>query len=68
MFRRRLIDSDKDVDKEEYCECIIDNGSMLFECMKGCVNGIFYFTKDERLQDSQPCGHCHGTGWIDCFA
>ncbi len=26
--------------------------------------GIFYFTKDERLQDSQPCGNCHGKGWL----
>ncbi len=26
--------------------------------------GIFYFTKDERLQDSQPCGECHGKGWL----
>ena len=26
--------------------------------------GIFYFTKDERLQDSQVCGKCHGKGWL----
>ena len=36
---------------------------MIEECNAGCTNGIFYFTKDERLEDSQSCGRCHGKGW-----
>ena len=27
-----------------------------------CTNGIFYFTKDEKLEDSQICGKCGGNG------
>lgn len=34
------------------------------KCDSGCTNGIFYFTGEERLQDSQPCGNCHGKGWL----
>ena len=66
MFRTRLIDGDKD--DEGSLEAILDNKEMLLECDSGCINGIFYFTKDERLQDSQPCGKCHGKGWVDYLA
>ena len=33
-------------------------------CSECGGRGIFYFTKDERLQDSQVCGECHGKGWL----
>jgi len=32
------------------------------EVCKG--KGIFYFTREERLDDSQVCGHCNGRGWL----
>lgn len=30
-----------------------------------CDNGIFYFTKDNKLKDSQICGNCNGQGYVE---
>ena len=30
-----------------------------------CDNGIFYFTKDNQLKDSQICGNCKGQGYVE---
>ncbi len=43
----------------------IEQASQLrVQCEAGCTNGIFYFTGEEKLEDSQPCGTCNGKGWI----
>ena len=30
-----------------------------------CDNGVFYFTKDNQLKDSQICGNCKGQGYVE---
>lgn len=38
------------------------NSEIVKDCY--CDNGIFYFTKDNQLKDSQICGNCKGKGVV----
>ncbi len=40
------------------------NSKYVIDCDQ-CDNGIFYFTRDNLLKDSQICGKCKGKGEID---
>jgi len=42
----------------------LDNMYTLPMCEVCKGKGIFYFTREERLDDSQVCGHCNGRGWL----
>lgn len=36
----------------------------MIDCEECDGRGIFYFTWDDKLEHSQPCGKCHGKGWL----
>jgi len=66
-------DTNDDEDKDHLCEILSNadasfsfNSKIVKDCESCDGTGIFYFTKDNRLMDSQICGKCNDKGERNC--